>query len=299
MSINVVDANVPSTGTVVKPDVKVSQTVSTDLPDLAVCELLAFSGDPSTRSEDPIAQAMFPFRAPLVRSGVHPRFWPDYDSTIRRRARELRYGYIMFTAFVRVDKEGNPVSGVDNDEGRWVPAGMAKMTPPQSVLDSVRKTLKWTDRMLDDVVYPTVDAVRDKLLNDTSGMDTTFRDVFKKAQAEYRKKHITEREYYMLDILLVHPKYQNCGVGSALLGKCISVASALEPATRSPSLLSPPSPFPLFLEATREGIPLYIRRGFVAVEDLNWSWRGKDFKLTIMTREPDTKTEPEPELETD
>lgn len=95
-------------------------------------------------------------------------------------------------------------------------------------------------------------------------------------------------------MLYSHPKFQGCGVGSALLAKCISIASALEQPSNIPSLLTPPKPYPLYLESTRQGKPLYTRRGFVAVEDAEWSWRGKDFSLTIMIREPDSDVEPQP-----
>ena len=198
MSLLGSDASKPRSGAGTKPNVKVSLTVPADLPDLAVCQLLAFSGDSSGGFEEPVSKAMYPFRAPLARSGVHPRFWPDYYSTIRQLARELRNGDIIFTAFVRVDENGNPVRGETSDEGSWEVAGMAHVIPPQSVLENVRKTQKWTERMLGDVVYPTVDAVQDKLTSDSTGMDTGFQKIFKKTLAQYRKKHSAEREFYIL-----------------------------------------------------------------------------------------------------
>ncbi|KAJ5281739.1 hypothetical protein N7478_007111 [Penicillium angulare] len=78
---------------------------------------------------------------------------------------------------------------------------------------------------------------------------------FKAMLEEGRKRHTTERDM-MLDILATLPSHQGRGVGSAILRWGCEKADALQ--------------VRIYLEATPEGYPLYVKYGWKAVENVDF-----------------------------
>ncbi|KAJ5113186.1 hypothetical protein N7456_001720 [Penicillium angulare] len=78
---------------------------------------------------------------------------------------------------------------------------------------------------------------------------------FKAMLEEGRKRHATERDM-MLDLLATLPSYQGRGVGSAILRWGCEKADALQ--------------VRIYLEATPEGCPLYVKHGWKVVENVDF-----------------------------
>ncbi|KAI5122867.1 hypothetical protein M0805_003160, partial [Coniferiporia weirii] len=227
-----------------------------DLPALTECELLALSG--AFPPFDRFSHLLYPFRAPLARAGVHPRLWPDYPMALRRHARTVRDGNVLFTAFA------------PDDAGVVRVAGFALLAlPRRAALEKKR----WAERFLGDYVYPSVDAVQDKLLSGgPSGMDPGFSKVVGGAMRKGREEFANERECYILRTLVVHPNVQRRGIGSALLKHCFALADA--------------AGVPIYLEASQAGAPLYTAHGFETIRTLQVEYAGEVVKLPVMVREP-------------
>lgn len=165
--------------------IRIAPTKPSDLPDLTIAELLAFSG--AYPPYDPFSLLLFPFRRPLVLAGTHPRHWPDYSSVHRKLSLTLSDdGLIVLTAYI-----------VDENQ-KEVPAGMAKMSVPASVKEERRKRRKWRERVMGEVVYPTVNTIRSKLWTDADGLDVNCLKTFRTAQVESRERLGTAREYFLL-----------------------------------------------------------------------------------------------------
>ncbi|KAJ5112773.1 hypothetical protein N7532_000818 [Penicillium argentinense] len=100
---------------------------------------------------------------------------------------------------------------------------------------------------------------------------TAFRQLLETS----RKKHTTERDM-MLDLLAVLPKYQGRGLSSKLLRWGCSRADELG--------------VRVYLEATGEGYPVYIKYGWKPVEEVSldrslYGAEGKE-SFTLMIRDP-------------
>ncbi|KAI5116832.1 hypothetical protein M0805_008568 [Coniferiporia weirii] len=261
-----VPASAPSTTLCPPARVHVAPTTPADLPAAVECELLAFSGafPPFERS----SHLMSPFRAPLVRAGVHPRLWPDFNPTVRRHARRIRDGMLFFTAFV---PNGDDDEGGNGACTRVV--GLAALERPRSDVTAARMKRGWTGRLLDDYVYPSMDTVEDKLWSSgPTGTNVEFRKVAKDAMNGGRDMFTSKRECYILHMLIVHPHFQRRGVGSALLAHCIALADTRQ--------------VPLYLEASRAGAPLYAARGFKMLRMLRVEYKDEVIELPVMVREP-------------
>ncbi|KAK4053094.1 hypothetical protein OIV83_001829 [Microbotryomycetes sp. JL201] len=70
-----------------------------------------------------------------------------------------------------------------------------------------------------------------------------------------RKELMAGADHWYLAPIWVLPQYQGRGIGSKLLQEVIDLADATTPST------------PIYLEASKEGAPLYAKRGFEAVGD--------------------------------
>ena len=162
-------------------EIRIAPATYDDLPGIATCESLAFSSPASV-----FGRLLYPFHLPLFQSGIRPRYWPTYDSTIRERGRSLHDGSIFLVAFAKDDKGAEEV------------VGMVKMTPPREMLENARKRKKWNERVLGDVIYPTVEKLRNVLWKDSDGMDLDFLRVFKKEQFAARDRIDKERQYFLL-----------------------------------------------------------------------------------------------------
>jgi len=233
-----------------KPIITVSAVKPADLADVVTCELLAFPGVDSD-----VGAHMYPFRAALFTAGLHPKYWPDFQSTIRRRGRKLVSGSEMFKATV-----------VD-DSGRVVVVGMAWYAPAPGAA----KERRWNRRLLNDYVYPALDTVRSRLWPDTDGMNMEFVNLFKGELIKTRKEIQEEYgEHFIIEILGVHPEYQRRGVGAALVRHCISMADA--------------AGLPVYLEASKAGIALYEYLGFKTVRECSIVYKGEVIDWPVMIR---------------
>ncbi|KAH8110146.1 hypothetical protein DFH11DRAFT_1880805 [Phellopilus nigrolimitatus] len=166
--------------------IAISPTTPAHLPALAACELLAAFPPPC-----PFMHRAAPFRAPLVRAGVPPELWPDFAGTVRRHAQELRAGALMYTA-VLTDAEGGGARRGHGADARPACGGGAR-TPRRG----------WTERVLDDYVYPAVGSVRARVGQEADGKDYAFLAAFRGAQAQTQG-------------LFVRPSSQHCaGIADA------------------------------------------------------------------------------------
>ncbi|KAJ5645889.1 hypothetical protein N7490_002261 [Penicillium lividum] len=106
-------------------------------------------------------------------------------------------------------------------------------------------------------------------------MNTKAYTGFKGALEKGRKEHTTERDM-MLDLLATLPSYQGRGIGSAMLRWGITQADALQAR--------------IYLEATPEGYPLYVKYGWKEVGEIEFDfdqlgYHGKE-NLILMMRDP-------------
>ncbi|OCB86977.1 hypothetical protein A7U60_g5949 [Sanghuangporus baumii] len=241
-----------------RPEVRIAPATNDDLPGIAICELLAFSG--AFPPYETLARLLNPFRAPLVQAGVHPRHWPDYTSTIRECATNLRDGSMISVAFAK------------DENGQEIVAGVAKMTPPKEIIERFRKSRKWKERVLDDIVYPTINNMRDKLWKDSDGTDTRCLAVFKKERYAAKDRIDKDRRYFYLNLFHVHPAFQGRGIGSALLAHCVSISDA--------------HGIPMMLESSTAGVRLYQKHGFVKVDSIDFTFAGEHIVSPCMVRQP-------------
>ncbi|KAI5122865.1 hypothetical protein M0805_003158 [Coniferiporia weirii] len=239
--------------------VRIAPTTPEDLPEVVACEMLAFSG--AFPPFENFGCLLNPFRAPLVRAGVHPRRWPDFDSVLRYSAREMRKGVMYFTAFA------------PDDDGVVRPAGLAVLEEPLTVAKAARASKAWTERLLGDYVHPSVDAVQDRWWQDeVTGVDPVFMGVLFGAMEKGRNEFRLERDCYILRTLVVQPHMQRRGVGSALLRHCFALTDAANT--------------PIYLEASQVGAPLYASLGFRTIRTLRIEYKGEVVEAPVMVREP-------------
>jgi hypothetical protein len=182
-------------------------TTPSDLPDLAECELFTLSGaftneNTNASGRHVLPRLLFPFREPLVRAGIPPRRWPDYESTIRRRAADMRNGAVFFTArwsdssSSSSDEGSESVSAKGDGTGR--PVGMIRVTLPKSEMEARRRGRKLKERVLNDVVHPVVEGVRSRVWGGANGEDGRMREALKEAQREVLTRHPYAEECYIL-----------------------------------------------------------------------------------------------------
>ncbi|KAI5116833.1 hypothetical protein M0805_008569 [Coniferiporia weirii] len=236
--------------------VSVAPTTLADLPALVECEMLAFT--------NLFASLLFPLRASLLSAGVHPRLWPDFHPIVRIRTRELRDGMLLFTAFVPDDGDG----------ARARPAGFVVLQPSRAASAAARANRTWAEALLADYVYPTMDAVQDKIQGALTGVDGAFWVAASEALEKGRNEFASERDCYVLRTLAVHPQLQRRGIGSALLAQCSAVADATNTA--------------IYLEASAEGVPLYTSHGFRTIRTVRIEYKDEVVEMPVMVREPAT-----------
>lgn len=176
--------------------ITISPVTPDALPDLVTAELLAFSGVDQNGSFIPLIS---PMRPALFRSGVHPRYWPDYQHTIRIREQTLREGKIVLMAMAEeVDSEGKSVGG----KGA-VPVAMARIKPPQQIHQELLARRTLSSRLLGDYVLPTVSRVKEKFLGgEVDGADKALLAILKGEMERVRKELVGEEDW----ILCVHSK---------------------------------------------------------------------------------------------
>lgn len=187
--------------------ISIEPTVVEDLPALAECELLAFSGVLAGDSADWYNELYAPFRAPLARAGPSPRHWPDYAAVIQKRRAQMRAGVVQyFTARVHDDSEEG---GAGSDDGRGAGqgqiSGLLTIEPPRSRLEAKRASRKWMERMLGDYIYPAVDALNTHVLySGPEGWNHDFLKAAKAVQQEGRDAFAAQKECYIVYASL-HP----------------------------------------------------------------------------------------------
>ncbi|KAJ5924000.1 GNAT family acetyltransferase [Penicillium verhagenii] len=112
--------------------------------------------------------------------------------------------------------------------------------------------------------------------NLNKGTYTLYEEMIKSS----RNTHLKETDI-VLELLCVLPEYQGIGIGSAFLRWGIEKADA--------------SNARIFLEATVEGVPVYLKYGWKVVEEiqLDYTDRGGEGsqKFALMVREPACVTE--------
>ena len=129
----------------------VSTVTPVDFPALAEAEMLACSGSDG----DPVPVALHFFRPDLVRAGIPPSRWPDFEPTIRRLAKVLKSDKF---ALYEVEK-------VESSSGGTVkkPIGMAWLTLPDDLVLAKKGKTKMDDivartqkirQQLESVVWP-------------------------------------------------------------------------------------------------------------------------------------------------
>ncbi|OOQ88197.1 hypothetical protein PEBR_14250 [Penicillium brasilianum] len=119
------------------------------------------------------------------------------------------------------------------------------------------------------------EAARDFLQFSPRPMNEPLYAAFRGLLEECRKKHVTEKDM-MLDLLATLPAYQRLGFGSTLLRW--GTAKADEWQAR------------IYLEATGEGYPVYIKHGWKPVEEVHldrakYGGQGRE-SFVLMIREP-------------
>ncbi|THH09636.1 hypothetical protein EW145_g1859, partial [Phellinidium pouzarii] len=198
---------------------------------------------------------------PLARAGVRPQLWPDFAATVRSRARKLRAGSLYYTAFV-----------LDEDGKRRV-AGMIALERPRAATKAARGKRTWKERALHDYVYPAVDAVQDRLSGgpNGNGLDVGFMTLAFGAMKALRDEFASEREFYIIPVLFVHPQFQRRGVGSALLKHCIAIVDAER--------------MSMYVEASDAGAPLYSSFGFNTMRMLRIEYHDEVVLIPAMMRD--------------
>jgi len=108
------------------------------------------------------------------------------------------------------------------------------------------------------------------------GANGPFLDEFFGKLIAGRKKYIVEENMYFLNILAVHPQYQRRGLGSRLIEPVLALADAEGRRT--------------YIEASRKGVRLYERYGWVRVDAVVMDTRpfgGESLEETVLLlREP-------------
>lgn len=180
--------------------ITISPVTPDALPDLATAELLAFAGVDQNSSFIPLIS---PSRPALFRSGVHPRYWPEYHHTIRTREQNLREGKIVLMATAEeLDAEGKSVAS-----NGAVPVAMARIKPPHRIHQELLARRTLSSRLLGDYVLPTVSKVKEKLLGgEADGVDKAFLAIFKGEMERVRTELVGEEDW----ILCVHSQFSCC-----------------------------------------------------------------------------------------
>lgn len=209
--------------------ITVAPTMLDDLPALAECELLAFSGYNDSGDSDNVnkyAQLCAPFRVPLARSKIAPRFWPDYEAIIRKRRAQLQEGTVRyFTARVHESEDdvevgtagvaeninehgpdGNPVNRSHFRRGRIV--GLLTLELPATQIRAKRANKGWTQGLLSDYVYPTFSTLTSKFLLPfglgSNAVDGCDHDFLKAAKSVIQEGRVSFSEHWECFIMYVH-----------------------------------------------------------------------------------------------
>lgn len=167
--------------------IRVSRCTSTaDLEAVSEIELLSF---PGTNAADRLSTLLHPFRPALIRTGVSPRHWPDFQTTVLRNWKALLAGRnVLIKAEIDVDTQTPKV------------VGMALISLPTEAAAAGRARRTWKEKLLGDYVYPAVDGVRTRVWStaSTDGTDMRFMKVYKEEVARRRLEVMADREYFSM-----------------------------------------------------------------------------------------------------
>ena len=227
------------------------------------------------------------FRPDLIRAGIPPSRWLDFEPTIRRLAKVLKSDKF---ALYEVEK-------VESSSGGTVkkPIGMAWLTLPDDLVLAKKGKTKMDDivartqkirQQLESVVWPE-SGIAD-------GTNFAFlrqlKDEVSRGREEATKKLGIGRSYWAMyvfpmrmmdqivnislesELFLIHPEHQRCGAGTTLLSHCIALAEE--------------GGYPVLLESSPQGMKLYPKMGFENIGQVNISHKGSLITLPMMIRIP-------------
>lgn len=197
-----------TTGGAHMPRITILPATSPAFPALATADLLAFSG----ASGEPTSILISPLRRDLLRSGAHPRHWPDFQGSIDSLHKGVRDGKVMVMAVVEdaaapVPREGSSILYGRDEQSRGsitingvtgVAAGLAKLHPPAHVHRALLSSRSTTDRLWNDYVSPTFKKVKRTVFgDDATGTDFTFLSLFKENLETVRKETTSDDDWLL------------------------------------------------------------------------------------------------------
>lgn len=191
-----------------KPRITILPATSAAFPALATADLLAFSG----ASGEPASRLLSPLRRDLVRSGAHPRHWPDFQASIDSLQKGVREGKVMVMAVVEDANAPVPTVGPTILYGRGeqskgtvtingvtgVAAGLVKLRPPAHVRRALLSSRTTKARLWDDYVSPVTKKLRQVVYGeDATGTDFKFLSLFKGEMERVRKERISDDDWLL------------------------------------------------------------------------------------------------------
>jgi len=178
-----------------------------------------------------------------VRSGAHPRHWPDFQASIDSFEKGVREGKVMVMAVVEDASAPVPTVGPTILYGRGeqsrgtvtingvtgVAAGLVKLRPPAHVRRALLSSRTTADRLWGDYVSPVAKKFKQAVYGEeATGTDFRFLSLFKGEMERVRKERASDDDW-LLELLFVHPAYQGHGVARALLQHCQALAESPRP----------------------------------------------------------------------
>ncbi|EJD08457.1 uncharacterized protein FOMMEDRAFT_151320 [Fomitiporia mediterranea MF3/22] len=242
---------------------------------------LKFSLSTGTNPDDAVAGRMYPFRADLMRRGIPPRRWPDFDSTLRRREETLNdKKTVMIKAEITVNSK---------DGSRNVPIGMAVLRLPEFGQSPVasRSSNMFAVGVHKVYLKPILGKLSKQLTGfKVDGTDLSFLKTFlaevHRGRVEVGSDLLHGKPHALLEVLFVHPAYRRLGAGTALLQHCFALAKV--PAENGPSI-----GLPIISEASSTTMPLYLRLGFRDIMHRRMGYGRETFEWSVMLRELESK----------
>ncbi|KAK1220779.1 hypothetical protein PQX77_016427 [Marasmius sp. AFHP31] len=220
-----------------KPLLQISLATPTDLPSIFTCGCLAFSSSL-------LIPIVFPDRARLLKAGIDPRLWPEFNNWLKVRSNDYKNGSIFIVA-----KIGDEI------------AGYTKLELPTAMLEEAKKQPAFAERFSEDELRRVLEDARNKEFSDEpAGVNTEALKVFEVAQAEVTKRHPDINDSYYISTMAVHPQFQRMGVGMALMSRVNEIADSRGA--------------PVYIrDATDEALPLYLKSGFKQVDTMRFEYQ--------------------------
>ncbi|KAL0062406.1 hypothetical protein AAF712_010752 [Marasmius tenuissimus] len=231
-----------------KPLLQISLATPADLPSIFTCGSLAFSSSF-------LIHVVHPDRARLIKEGIDPRNWPDFNNWLKVRSNDYKNGSVFIVA--KIDEEI---------------VGYTKLEMPTAMLEEVKKQPAFAERFSEDEFKRVLEDARNKNFSDEPiGVNAEALKVFEVGQAEVTKKHPDINDSYYISTMAVHPHFQRMGVGMALMSRVNEIADS--------------SGTPIYIrDATDEALPLYLKNGFKQVDTMRFEYEDVVVDYAVLFR---------------